>query len=99
MPQSSYEAQVVKPCPSGPFVVYRTNHERRSGITLLSPEQAAKVLGISRPLVYHCMDTGRLPFRQVGTRRRVLVKDVLAQKSFEEERRLLARELAEDTDG
>ena len=55
----------------------------------LSPEQAAKVLGISRPLVYHRMDTGRLPFRQVGTHRRVLVKDVLALKSFEEERRLL----------
>ena len=64
----------------------------------LSPEQAAKVLGISRPLVYHRMDTGRLPFRQVGTHRRVLVKDVLALKSFEEEWRLFARELAEDTD-
>jgi hypothetical protein len=41
---------------------------------------------------------GRLSFRQVGTHRRVLVKDVLALKSFEEERRLFARELAEDTD-
>ncbi|WP_048709929.1 helix-turn-helix domain-containing protein, partial [Microvirga massiliensis] len=69
-----------------------------SGIASLSPEQAAKVLGISRPWVYHRMDTGRLPFRQVGTHRRVLVKDVLALKSFEEERRLFARELAEDTD-
>ncbi|WP_048709841.1 helix-turn-helix domain-containing protein, partial [Microvirga massiliensis] len=64
----------------------------------LSPEQAAKVLGISRPLVYHHMDTGRLPFRQVGTHRRVLVNDVLALKRFEEERRLFSRELAEDTD-
>ena len=82
--QGSCEAQAVKPCPSGPFAVYRTNNEHESCVASLSPEQAAKVLRISRPLVYHRMDTGRLPFRQVGTHRRVLVKDVLALKSFEE---------------
>jgi excisionase family DNA binding protein len=68
------------------------------GYRIAIHEQAAKVLGISRPLVCHPMDTGRIPFRQVGTHRRVLVTDVLAPKSFEEERRLFARELAGDTD-
>jgi hypothetical protein len=31
----------------------------------VSPERAAELLGISRVIVDQCMDTGRLPFRQV----------------------------------
>ncbi len=64
----------------------------------LSPEDAAKVLGISRPLVYKRMDDGRLPFRQVGTHRRVSLRDVLALKPSEDRRRRFVRELSEDTD-
>lgn len=64
----------------------------------LTPEQAAKVLGVSRPLVYHRMDTGRLPYRMVGSHRRVKLRDVLSLASFEERRQVFARELAEDTD-
>jgi len=64
----------------------------------LTPEQAAKVLGISRPLVYQRMDDGRLPFREVGAHRRVSLNDVLKLKGFEERKRAAARELAEDTD-
>ncbi|MGJ3263859.1 MAG: helix-turn-helix domain-containing protein [Salinarimonas sp.] len=64
----------------------------------LTPEQAATVLGISRPVVYHRMDTDRLPYRQVGTHRRVNLKDVLALQASENERRRLSRALAEDTD-
>ena len=64
----------------------------------LSPEDAAKVLGISRPLVYKRMNDGRLPFRQVGTHRRVSLRDVLALKPSEDRRRRFVRELSEDTD-
>jgi excisionase family DNA binding protein len=64
----------------------------------LSPEDAAKVLGVSRPLVYKRMDDGRLPFRHVGTHRRVLLRDVLVLKPFEDKRRRFAKELSEDTD-
>jgi len=64
----------------------------------LTPEQAAKVLGISRPLVYQRMDDGRLPFREVGTHRRVILSDVLRLKGFEERKRAAARELADDAD-
>lgn len=64
----------------------------------LSPEAAAKILGVSRPVVYHRMDSGRLPFRQVGSHRRVLYKDVLALKAFEEERRGFSKAMSEDTD-
>ena len=64
----------------------------------LTPEQAAKILGISRPLVYHRMKTGRLPSRAVGTHSRIKLKDVLALKTFEEERAAFSSELAADTD-
>lgn len=64
----------------------------------LSPEQAAKILGISRPMVYHRMDTGRLPFRPVGTHRRVLLDDVLKLREFERRQREASKALAEDTD-
>ena len=43
----------------------------------LSPEQAAAILGISRPLVVRRMDNGLLPFRYVGARRRCRFSDVL----------------------
>jgi excisionase family DNA binding protein len=64
----------------------------------LSPEQAAQILGISRPLVYQRMDSGRLPYREVGTHRRVLLNDVLKLRSFEERRRKFSQALAADTD-
>lgn len=64
----------------------------------LSPEQAAKILGISRPMVYHRMDSGRLPFRIVGTHRRVHLEDVLKLREFERRRREVAKALAEDTE-
>ena len=64
----------------------------------LTPEEAGRVLGLSRPLVYQRMDDGRLPFRTVGTHRRVLLRDVLELKPSEEKRKRAARDLAEDTD-
>ncbi|WP_271502408.1 hypothetical protein [Bradyrhizobium sp. CCBAU 11357] len=47
----------------------------------LSPNDAADILGISRPLVVHRMGLGDLPFRYVGKHRRTKLKDVLALKS------------------
>lgn len=64
----------------------------------LTPMEAGKILGLSRPLIYQRMDDGRLPFRMVGTHRRVLLRDVLELKPSEETRKRAARELAEDTD-
>lgn len=43
----------------------------------LSPNDAADILGISRPLVVHRMDIGDLPFRYVGKHRRAKLTDVL----------------------
>lgn len=64
----------------------------------VSPEEAAKVLGISRPLVYQRMDDGRLGYRQVGTHRRIALRDVIALKPDEDKRREFARRMSEDTD-
>ncbi|WP_316397935.1 helix-turn-helix domain-containing protein [Bradyrhizobium sp. 33ap4] len=64
----------------------------------ISPEKAAEILGISRPLVYQRMDSGKLPFRLVGRHRRVLVNDVMMLKRLEDQRRGLTDALDVDTD-
>jgi excisionase family DNA binding protein len=64
----------------------------------ISPEKAAEILGISRPLVYQRMDAGKLPHRQVGAHRRVRVSDVLALKASEDRRRSFATALSADTE-
>src|SRR5690606_27994691 len=64
----------------------------------VSPEDAGKILGISRPLVVRKMDTGELPYRTVGAHRRLKLADVLALKEKEAERQRAMRALAEDTE-
>jgi hypothetical protein len=44
------------------------------------------------------MDAGRLPFRQVGTHRRIRAADVAALKRFEDRRRSFAAALSADTE-
>ena len=53
----------------------------------LSTKAAADLLGVSRPFVVRECEAKRLPFHDVGTHRRVLLKDVLAY----DERRQRAR--------
>jgi excisionase family DNA binding protein len=64
----------------------------------LSPEQAAGILGISRPLVVRRMDSGRLPFRYVGAHRRCRLSDVLRLQQEEQGQREAINRLAEDTE-
>lgn len=64
----------------------------------LSPNDAADVLGISRPLVVHRMDVGDLPFRYVGKHRRAKLKDVLALKVRIEAQQAAMEALAEDAE-
>lgn len=64
----------------------------------VSPNDAAAILGISRPLVVHRMEAGDLAFRYVGKHRRAKLKDVLALKQRLEKQRAVFDALAEETE-
>ena len=64
----------------------------------ISPNDAAIVLGMSRPLVAHRMDVGDLPFRYVGKHRRAKLGDVLVLKEKVDAQRAAHAALAEDTE-
>ncbi|WP_407181085.1 DNA-binding protein [Bradyrhizobium sp. STM 3562] len=64
----------------------------------LSPNDAAEILGVSRPLVVHRMDLGDLPFRYVGKHRRAKLMDVLALKAKMDVQRQAMEALAEDAE-
>jgi hypothetical protein len=64
----------------------------------LSPNDAASILGVSRPLVVHRMDVGDLPFRYVGKHRRATLKDVLGLKTRIDAQRAAMEALADDAD-
>jgi hypothetical protein len=64
----------------------------------LSPNDAAGILGISRPLVVHHMEIGDLPFRYVGKHRRTKLKDVLTLKARIDAQQAALDALAENTE-
>jgi len=64
----------------------------------LSPNDAAIILGVSRPLVVHRMEIGELPFRYVGKHRRAKLKDVLGLKSKIDAQRAAMQALADDAE-
>jgi len=75
-----------------PAEIYRVLHQvieamsRGLAVTVapqsqtMTTQQAAELLGVSRPTLIRLLETDRIPYERVGSHRRVLLRDVLAYR-------------------
>ena len=54
----------------------------------LTPNQAAEMMGVSRPYLVKLLDEGAIPFRRVGAHRRIRVDALSLYQQAEEKRQL-----------
>ena len=95
IPQQVYEVlcQVVEAMSAGKAVTVAPHS------TSLTTQQAADLLGVSRPTVVKLTDSGEIPVMRVGSRRKVLLTDVLAYREQRRQRQYdMLAETAVDID-
>ena len=85
------------------LVQVATAMAHRQGVTvipqnaLLTTQEAAELLGISRPTLVRLVEDGEIPYEQRGRHRRVMLADLLAyQASMRRERREALDRMAQE---